>query len=103
MPAPEAVERLGLERVAQGGPIRLRRPVGCPACGGTGHRGRTTISEILVMSDEIRRLVLRGLDTVEIARTAAAEGMTTMYVDGMRKALAGLVTPDEVLGVTRDA
>jgi general secretion pathway protein E len=76
--------------------------MGCPACGGTGYHGRTTISEILVMSDDIRRLVLREVDTAAIARTAVAEGMTTMYLDGMRKALAGLVTPDEVLSVTRD-
>ena len=101
-PAPEVIHRLGLERVAEGAPIRLRRPVGCPACGGAGYHGRTTISEILVMSDEIRRLVLRDVDTAAIARTAAAEGMVTMYLDGMRKALAGLVTPDEVLTVTRD-
>ena len=103
-PAQEVVDRLGLHRAACGdaGPIWLRRPVGCPACGGAGYRGRTTISEILVMSDEIRRLVLRGLDTAAIARTAVAEGMTSMYLDGMRKALAGLVTPDEVLSLTRD-
>ncbi len=100
-PLPEAVRRLGLERVATG-PMRLRRPVGCPACGGTGYHGRTTISEILVMSDPIRRLVLRDVDTAAIARTAIEEGMTTMYLDGMRKALAGLVTPDEVLTLTRD-
>ncbi len=102
-PTPEAVRRLGLERVARGGPMRLRRPVGCPACGGTGYHGRTTISEILVISDDVRRLVLRDVDTAAIARTAIAEGMTTMYLDGMAKALAGLVTPDEVLSLTRDA
>ena len=102
-PAPELVRRLGLERVAEGAPMRLRRPVGCPACGGGGYHGRTTISEILVMSDAIRRLVLREVDTAAIAQTAAAEGMVTMYLDGMRKALAGLVTPEEVLSVTRDA
>ena len=101
-PLPEAVRRLGLERVAHDGPMRLRRPVGCPACGGTGYHGRTTISEILVMSDEIRRLAMRDMDTAAIARAAIAEGMTTMYLDGMAKALAGLVTPDEVLAVTRD-
>ena len=103
VPAAETVRRLGLERVAAGAPMRLRRPVGCPACGGGGYHGRTTISEILVMSDDIRRLVLREVDTAAIARTAAAEGMTTLYLDGMRKALAGLVTPEEVLSVTRDA
>ena len=101
-PSQEVIDRLGLHRVACG-PITLRRPRGCPACAGAGYRGRTTISEILVMSDEIRRHVLRGLDTAAIARIAVEEGMTTMYLDGMRKAVAGLVTPDEVLAVTRDA
>ena len=101
-PTPEAVRQLGLERVAGAGPMRLRRPVGCVSCGGTGYHGRTTISEILVMSDDIRRLVLREVDTAAIGRAAVAEGMTTMYLDGMGKALAGLVTPDEVLSVTRD-
>ena len=103
-PTQEVTDRLGLHRVACGpGPIWLRRPVGCPACAGSGYRGRTTISEILVMSDEIRRHVLRGLDTAAIGRVAVEEGMTSMYLDGMRKAVAGLVTPDEVLAVTRDS
>lgn len=103
VPAPEVVRRLGLERAAHGAPMLLRRPVGCPSCGGSGFHGRTTISEVLVMSDDIRRLVLRDVDTAAIGRAAVAEGMTTMYLDGMKKALAGEVTPDEVLAVTRDA
>jgi len=101
-PLPELVERLGLDRFAADGPLRLYRPVGCPACHGVGFLGRTTIAEVLVVSEPIRRLVLTRADVAEIARVAAAEGMRTMYEDGMRKALAGLTTPDDVLRATRE-
>ncbi|HYH20199.1 MAG TPA: ATPase, T2SS/T4P/T4SS family [Azospirillum sp.] len=101
-PLPELVERMGLDRFADGGPMLLHRPVGCAACHGVGFHGRTTIAEALLVSEPIRRLVLTRADVAEIARIAMAEGMRAMYEDGMRKALAGLTTPDEVLRATRE-
>jgi general secretion pathway protein E len=81
---------------------RLYAPVGCDQCEGTGYRGRTGIYELLIVSDEVRRLILARAEAQEIHRAAVQEGMRTMYDDGIRKALLGMTTLDEVLRVTRD-
>ncbi|MEE8189586.1 MAG: type II secretion system ATPase GspE [Kiloniellales bacterium] len=100
---PELVEQLRLSRYTQDKDIVLYQPRGCGECNDTGYFGRSSVSEVLVVSDEIRRLILRRAEVMELHRAAVAEGMQTMYDDGMQKALAGLTTVEEVLRVTRDA
>ena len=70
---------------------------GCNFCALTGYHGRMGAYEIMVMSEEIRRLVLRGASTDEIKAQAIKEGMVTMWRDGMLKVQAGLTTPREVM------
>ncbi len=77
-------------------------PVGCEACENTGFRGRTGILELLVMSDPVRREVLRGGDADSIRNAAGESGMRTMREDGLTKVLCGTTTLDEVVRVTRD-
>ncbi len=101
-PLPEVVEEFELRRYAGDGPIVMRRPVGCEACGGTGYAGRLGIMEMMPMTDSIRSLVMRHAVSSEIRRQAIEEGMQTLYEDGLRKVLAGIVTLDEVLRVTRE-
>jgi general secretion pathway protein E len=69
----------------------------------TGYLGRTTIMEFLVMSDPIRRLVMQHAGMGEIEEAARAEGMRTMYEDGLVKALDGVTTLEEVLRVTQES
>ncbi|MEI2773019.1 MAG: type II secretion system ATPase GspE [Candidatus Competibacter sp.] len=97
---PELIEEMRLHRFADGRDITLYKPVGCEHCGGTGYRGRAAIMEFLVMSDPLRRLVLKHADAGDLQTTAQKEGMDTMYEDGLRKAVAGLTTIEEVLRVT---
>ena len=97
---PELVEEMRLQRFAATPDITLYKPVGCEHCGGTGYRGRAAIMEFLVMSDPLRRLVLKHADAGDLQDTAQKEGMDTMYEDGLRKAVAGLTTIEEVLRVT---
>ncbi|TVR63640.1 MAG: type II secretion system protein GspE [Candidatus Competibacteraceae bacterium] len=97
---PELVEELRLKRFSEGREIMLYKAVGCEQCGGTGYRGRAAIMEFLVMSDPLRRLVLKHADAGELQGTAQREGMDTMYEDGLRKAVAGVTTIEEVLRVT---
>ena len=97
---PELVEEMRLHRFANTRDITLYKPVGCEQCGGTGYRGRAAIMEFLVMSDPLRRLVLKHADAGDLQTTAQNEGMDTMYEDGLRKAIAGLTTIEEVLRVT---
>ena len=99
---PEVLDRTGLARLAGGREPVLYEPAGCSECGGSGYHGQTAVIELLTMSDAIRRLVLAHAETREIQRVAVAEGMRTMYQDGLLKVLDGTTSLDEVLRVTRD-
>ena len=81
------------------GEVDLQRAVGCEQCNGAGYRGRLVITEVLVMSEAIRQAVLAHATATEIKRLAIAEGMETMYQDGLRKALDGRTTIEDVLRV----
>ena len=97
---PELVEELRLSRFSDSRAITLYKPIGCELCGGTGYRGRAAIMEFLVMSDPLRRMVLKHADATELQAEAQKEGMDSMYEDGLRKAVAGLTALEEVLRVT---
>jgi general secretion pathway protein E len=97
-PPPLVEKRLGGRR---GGLDGLRRKVGCQACRQTGYAGRTTISELLVMSDALRRKVVERGSESAIEAAAIEGGMVPMFDDGLAKALGGETTVEEVLRVTR--
>jgi len=99
---PEFVEELGLRALTDADPVTLYRP-GSSEASPTGYRGRTGIHEILLMSDEIRRMVMKHATSTEIERHARTEGMRTMYEDGLLKALSGETSAEEVLRVTQEA
>ncbi len=97
-PTPDLAARLGLPLPG----ATLYRAAGCDACRGTGYRGRTMILELMVISDPIRALVLRHAEAREIQAEAVRGGMQSMYAHGLRKALAGETTIEEVVRVIRD-
>jgi general secretion pathway protein E len=101
-PLPELVKELGLDKLTDQRPLRLYRPKPS-ADNPSGYRGRLAIIEQLTLTDPLRRLVMQRADASEIERVARAEGMHTMYEDGLRKALAGQTTIEEVLRVTQEA
>jgi general secretion pathway protein E len=96
-PPPFVEKRLGGRRESLG----LRRKVGCQACRQTGYAGRTTISELLVMNDALRRTLLERGSESAIEAAAVEGGMVAMFDDGLAKALGGETTIEEVLRVTR--
>ncbi len=102
-PLPEVAAELKLWNFSDERTIHLYHPKGCEACDGTGYRGRLAITELLVMSDDIRRLVMSNAQARKIEEQALLEGMQTMYDDGIRKAVQGLTTVEEVLRVTSDS
>ena len=76
--------------------------VGCEACAGTGYRGRTTISELLMVDDDIREGIgRRSQDQRLVEQLARTKGFRTLYEDGLVKVGAGETTLQEVLRVTR--
>lgn len=97
----ELVARLGLDRLSGGEDIVLYRARGCDACAQVGYRGRVGIFEFLVMDEAIRSLVLQRGDAGRILQAARAQGMGTLFEDGLRKALQGVTTLEEVMRVTR--
>ncbi len=70
---------------------------GCKACTYTGYLGRVGIFEIMVISDEIKRLLINDAPASEIKARAIKEGMATLAADGMLKARSGITTPYEIL------
>ncbi len=98
---PEMIEQTGIGNFTDADPIMLYRPVPNEDTP-TGYLGRTTIMEFLEMSDSIRRLVMKHSTAGEIHDAARAEGMRTMYEDGLVKALAGDTTVEEIVRVTQE-
>ena len=100
---PEIVTQLGLAKFAPPGDITLYHAKGCGQCSQTGYMGRFCILEMLPMSDPLRSLIMKHVNSNELKAQAQKDGMVSMYEDGMRKALAGDTTFEEVLRVTREA
>jgi type IV pilus assembly protein PilB len=80
-------------------PANLTHGAGCPRCGMRGTRGRTAASELMIMSDGLRKLILKSGDGQELYNRAVEEGMTPIRDVAVAKALAGEVSPDEVIRV----
>ncbi len=78
----------------------LFRPEGCNQCSNTGYRGRLAMHEVMLVSEEIERLVVQHAPTDQIAAMAVEQGMRTMRQDGLVKAKRGLTSIEEVLRVT---
>lgn len=100
--APELVKELRLQRFAPDGDIVLYKPVGCPACAGMGYRGRLAIIEFLPMTDPVRKLIMAHEEAGAIQKLAIAEGMQTLYENGLVKVIEGITTLEEVMRVTSE-
>ena len=98
-PAEHELVELGLERPDEH--TWLYRPVGCVQCSGTGFAGRVALYEVMTVHGQLRRLIESG-STDEIFAEAVAQGMTTLRKDGIRLALEGISSLDEVRRVTGD-
>jgi general secretion pathway protein E len=100
-PEAEALRDAGLAPAQVQGK-KVYRGRGCPACAGTGYRGRTAIYEILRVSETIRQLIMKKADSATIARKALEEGMKDLREDGAQKVLAGVTTLEELVRVTQE-
>jgi general secretion pathway protein E len=79
----------------------LRQAKGCPSCRQKGYQGRTTVYELLEMTDKVRANMMTAQSDQEIERAAVSGGMETMLQHGLAKALDGATSLEEVLRVTR--
>jgi general secretion pathway protein E/type IV pilus assembly protein PilB len=77
-----------------------RKGKGCENCSNTGCRGRMGIFEVFVIDDDARKLIYDKVPTSVLRARAREMGMRTLREDGVRKVVAGLTTPDEVIRAT---
>jgi general secretion pathway protein E len=82
--------------------LSVFEPQGCRACEGVGYRGRFGIYEVLVVSDRIREMISARAPVADIQAQAIAEGMTSLFEDGLRKVSQGATSMAEVLRATRE-
>ena len=94
---PEEFDHLFGERVKA--PVTLYRPGKCKKCSDSGYRGRMGLHELLIGSDEIKRMVISKMPVAEIRSQAIKEGMTTLLQDGIWKILEGHVDFHQVRSV----
>lgn len=73
---------------------------GCEKCNGTGFRGRVGIFEMFNVNEELQQMIYEGSSLVAIRNKAREMGMRNMREDGVRKIIAGVTTPEEVLHAT---
>jgi type II secretory ATPase GspE/PulE/Tfp pilus assembly ATPase PilB-like protein len=78
-------------------PEKLYYGSGCNFCAGTGYAGRTGVYEVMMLSEEIRHLLLKGASSGDIKAQAINEGMITMRRAAMLKVNEGVTTPHEVI------
>jgi general secretion pathway protein E len=79
----------------------LWKGIGCNHCMNTGFKGRAAIFELLVITDEIRDLIMAKATSREIKEKAMSLGMRTLREDGIQKVISGITTMDEVIRVTQ--
>jgi general secretion pathway protein E len=73
------------------------KPVGCSKCHGTGYSGRTVVSELLLINDEIRALIIQKVDAATIKKAAVRSGMRTLRGDALDKIFEGITSVEEIL------
>ena len=83
----------------QGEMPQVYRAVGCSACSNTGYRGRKALLELMLVTEEVERMIIEGGTADDIHRLAVEQGMVTLRQSGLRKALEGETTLEEVLRV----
>jgi len=80
---------------------QFQRGAGCDHCRQTGYQGRSAIYEICVVTEPLRKLIMRKCDGGELKQCAIAEGMETLRQDGWRRVAQGKTTIEEVVRVTQ--
>ncbi len=89
-------DKLGLKYTND---FTLYRPKGCPKCGNTGYKGRMGIHELLVATDEMKRMIQKRDPIEKLRKQALVDGMTTLLQDGIQKVIQGITDFKQVRAV----
>jgi type IV pilus assembly protein PilB len=97
--SPEEIKALAVDpKEFQG--VSFYKGSGCDTCGATGYKGRAGLYEVMSLSPELRRMILRGASTADLQQQAVKEGMLTLRMDGIVKMKRGVTTLEEVVKET---
>jgi type IV pilus assembly protein PilB len=88
-----------MEQLTGGEWPTLYRAIGCASCGRTGYRGRFALHEVMLISEEIERLIIERRSTEDIEKTAIMQGMLHLKADGLRKVGRGDTSLEEIFRV----
>jgi type IV pilus assembly protein PilB len=97
--SPEELKALGADAQEFEG-ITFYKGKGCDTCGGSGYKGRAGLYEVMSLSAELRRMILKGASTAELQAQAVSDGMLTLRMDGIVKIKKGITTLEEVVKET---
>ena len=94
-----AQEKIVFEKFGFKNVTKIYRKKGCASCNNKGYRGRAGIFEILVLDDELRRLINQNADVLDLQEAARRSGMMTLMQSGLSKIILGVTTFEEVMRV----
>jgi type IV pilus assembly protein PilB len=97
--SPEELKALGTTAKDWEG-VAFFKGAGCEVCSQSGYKGRAGLYEVMALSPELRRMILKGASTAELQEQAVAEGMLTLRMDGIVKIRKGVTTLEEVVKET---
>jgi type IV pilus assembly protein PilB len=98
-PTPAELEAVDWDTDVGGCPDELWRPVGCGTCGRKGYLGRFALHEVLLVTEELEKLIAQRAPSEEIKKVAVAQGMQTLRQAGIAQVAAGLTSIEEILRV----
>lgn len=93
------IEKILNENEIGNNEITLYKGEGCPYCKDTGYKGRIAIFELMVITENIREMIIKNVSTGKLRQAAVKEGMCLLKIDGIKKVCEGITTIDEVLRV----
>jgi type IV pilus assembly protein PilB len=99
---PEALLRAGFQEEDLDGSWQPLGPIGCDHCKGTGYKGRVGIYEVMPMTDEMRQLIMRNGNSLDIAEQAQREGVRNLRQSGLVKVKGGITSLEEIEAVTNE-
>jgi len=99
---PEALERAGFRGDDLDGSWQPYGPVGCDHCKGTGYKGRVGVYQVLPITDDMRQIIMRNGNSLDIAEQAKKEGINDLRQSGLLKVKAGITSLEEIEAITNE-
>jgi len=99
---PEALLRAGFTQDDLDGSWQPYGPVGCDHCKGTGYKGRIGVYQVLPITDEMRQVIMRSGNSLDIADQAQKEGVRDLRQSGLLKVKSGITSLEEIEAITNE-